>query len=59
LIIYAALASGVTEYTIPHVTEHVDTNLWLVTMFGARVRFKDNNLRVEGLGYARPSNTSG
>jgi RNA 3'-terminal phosphate cyclase (ATP) len=53
LIIYAALARGATEYTIPRVTEHVDTNLWLVTKFGAQVGLEDNNLRLEGIGYTR------
>ncbi|MDP2730963.1 MAG: RNA 3'-terminal phosphate cyclase [Dehalococcoidales bacterium] len=53
LIIYAALAGGTTEYVIPHVTEHVDTNLWLIAKFGARFSLKENNLRVEGTGYTR------
>ncbi|MCL0089658.1 RNA 3'-terminal phosphate cyclase [Dehalococcoidia bacterium] len=54
LIIYAALAGGTTEYQIPRLTDHVDTNLWLVERFGARPRLEDNTLIVEGIGYARP-----
>jgi RNA 3'-terminal phosphate cyclase (ATP) len=30
LIIYAGLAQGVTRYSVPRITEHVETNLWLV-----------------------------
>jgi RNA 3'-terminal phosphate cyclase (ATP) len=51
LIIYAALAGGTTEYQIPRLTDHVDTNLWLVERFGARPRLEDNTLIVEGIGY--------
>ena len=53
LIIYAALAKGTTEYTIPRLTEHVGANLWLVEKLGARTRLEGNNLYIEGLGYAR------
>ncbi|MCL0081920.1 hypothetical protein M1N89_01695 [Dehalococcoidia bacterium] len=54
LIIYAALAGGTTEYQIPPLTDHVDTNLWLVERFGARPRLEDNTVIAEGIGYARP-----
>ena len=30
LILFAALAKGSTEYTVPHISEHVKANLWLV-----------------------------
>jgi RNA 3'-terminal phosphate cyclase len=30
LIIFAALASGASEFRIPQVTDHVHTNIWLV-----------------------------
>jgi len=51
LIIYAALAQGVTEYIIPRLTEHVDANLWLVEKLGAKVHLEGNHLRIEGLDY--------
>jgi RNA 3'-terminal phosphate cyclase (ATP) len=51
LIIYAALAKGTTEYIIPHLTEHVDTNLWLVEKLGAKTRLEGNIVHIEGLGY--------
>ena len=51
LIIYAALAEGVTEYILPFVTEHVETNLWLVEKFGASTHLGDKVLHIKGLGY--------
>lgn len=56
LIIYAALADGVTEYIIPQVTDHVEANLWLVEhilgKFGAETEINGNRLRIKGVGYA-------
>ena len=51
LIIYAVLAAGATEYIIPHLTEHVDADLWLAEKFGARIRLEGNYLHMEGLDY--------
>lgn len=55
LIIYAALADGVTEYVIPTVTEHVDANLWLINhilgKFGAVAELVGNHLKIKGIGY--------
>jgi len=51
LIIYAALAVGATEYSLPRLTEHVDANLWLVEKLGARTRIEGNTLHIEGIGY--------
>lgn len=54
LILYAALASGTSEYIVPRVTEHVETNLWLVaSILGARVKLEGQRLRIEGVGYKR------
>lgn len=53
LIIYAALAEGRTEYLIPRMTEHIDTNLWLVErILGAKVKAEDLHLKIEGIGYS-------
>ncbi|MEW5761765.1 MAG: RNA 3'-terminal phosphate cyclase [Bacillota bacterium] len=30
LVVYAALASGTTKYRVPRLTEHLETNIWLV-----------------------------
>ena len=56
LIIYAALADGVTEYIIPELTDHVRTNLWLVEeILGAKTSIAGSKVRIEGVGYTRRS----
>jgi RNA 3'-terminal phosphate cyclase (ATP) len=53
LIIYAGLAEGVTRYLVPRITEHVETNLWLIEEFlGARTKINGNLLEIEGIGFA-------
>jgi RNA 3'-terminal phosphate cyclase (ATP) len=54
LILYAALAQGQSEYRIPRMTEHVETNLWLVeSILGARVEVQEDlTVRIEGIGYS-------
>ena len=52
LILFAALAKGKTEYSIPLVTEHVQSNLWLVEeILGARSKLDGNNLAIAGTGF--------
>jgi RNA 3'-terminal phosphate cyclase (ATP) len=52
LIFYAALADGTSEYRIPKLTEHVNTNLWLVeSMLGAKTEVNKNIVRIQGIGY--------
>ena len=52
LIFYAALADGVSQYRIPRLTEHVETNLWLAeTMLGAKTEVNRNLVRIRGIGY--------
>jgi RNA 3'-terminal phosphate cyclase (ATP) len=59
LIPYCALGDGVSEYIIPRMTEHVETNLWLVErMLGAKTELKNNQVRIDGVGY-QPSSHSG
>jgi RNA 3'-terminal phosphate cyclase (ATP) len=51
LIPFCAVAGGASEYVMPSVTEHVETNLWLVEkILGARTRLDGRHLRVEGVG---------
>jgi RNA 3'-terminal phosphate cyclase (ATP) len=53
LIIYAGLAEGFTRYSVPRVTEHVETNLWLIEEFlGARTKIEGNYLEIKGVGFA-------
>ena len=52
LIIYAGLAEGITRYSIPGITEHVETNLWLIEEFlGAKTRISSNIIEIEGIGF--------
>ncbi|PIU23414.1 MAG: RNA 3'-phosphate cyclase [Chloroflexi bacterium CG_4_9_14_3_um_filter_45_9] len=54
LILYAGLAEGTTRYLIPRITEHVETNLWLIEEFlGARTKIMGNLLEIEGIGFKR------
>ena len=55
LIFWAALAQGTSRYRIPLVTEHVETNLWLVeTILGAKTEAgKDLTIEIEGVGHGR------
>jgi len=53
LIIYAGLAEGTTRYSVPGITEHVETNLWLIEEFlGAKTKLRGNLIEVEGIGFA-------
>jgi len=53
LVVFAALASGSTCYIAPRVTEHLETNLWLVERFGARTRLTGTEVRIDGIGFHR------
>jgi RNA 3'-terminal phosphate cyclase (ATP) len=50
LIVFAALAEGTTAYRIPAVTDHVESNLWLVQeILGAHADVQDNVVTVKGI----------
>jgi RNA 3'-terminal phosphate cyclase (ATP) len=52
LIIYAGLAEGVTRYSVPRVTEHVETNLWLIEEFlGAKTKIDGNVIEIASIGF--------
>jgi len=53
VIIYAGLAEGISRYSIPRITEHVETNLWLIEEFlGAKTKISDNLIiEIEGTGF--------
>lgn len=55
LIFFAALAQGTSRYRIPRITEHVQTNLWLVdSILGAKTKIaEDLMVEIEGVGYCR------
>jgi len=51
LILFAALAQGTSQYRVPMITDHVESNLWLVEkILGARSHFEGSILHVEGVG---------
>lgn len=57
IIIYAALADGESEYIIPRMTEHIESNLWLIQdILGAKVSIRGNNLKIKGIGLNKHSN---
>jgi RNA 3'-terminal phosphate cyclase (ATP) len=54
LILFAALSQGKSSYSIASITEHVESNLWLVEkILGARTQKRGNILQVEGIGFQR------
>jgi RNA 3'-terminal phosphate cyclase (ATP) len=53
LVVFAALAAGTSRFTVPSVTEHVESHVWLANRFGARARCDGRSVEVEGLGVRR------
>ena len=54
IIIYAALANGESEYIVPHISEHIESNLWLVKdILGAEISIERNCLKIKGIGRKR------
>jgi RNA 3'-terminal phosphate cyclase (ATP) len=52
LIIFSALADGVSEYKVPKITDHIESNLWLVEeILGAKTTICGNHLKIEGIGF--------
>jgi RNA 3'-terminal phosphate cyclase len=52
IIPFAALASGESKFRIPHVTEHIRSNVWLSEEFlGAKISVEGNELVVQGVGF--------
>jgi len=55
LVLYAVLADGVSHYSVPALTEHLETNLWLAeTILGADVRVSEHAVRIQGVGFSLP-----
>jgi RNA 3'-terminal phosphate cyclase (ATP) len=54
LVLFAGLARGTTTYVIPRMTDHVETNLWLIKeILGARATREGNMLAIQGIGFER------
>ena len=54
LVLWAALANGESRWRAPDATEHLTTNLWLVSEFGARTRLEGLLAVVEGISLPPP-----
>lgn len=55
LIPYAGLAEGTSEYLLPEVTEHVESNLWLIkTLLGVSYQLEGLHLKIKGMGFRPP-----
>ena len=50
LVLFGALAAGVSRYVTPALTDHLETNLWLAEQFGARVRCEHRRVELDGIG---------
>ncbi len=53
LVLFAALAGGVSSYLAPRVTAHLESNLWLAERFGAKVALQGKQVTVQGIGFHR------
>ena len=53
LVLFAALAHGRSRYVVPQVTDHVLSNVWLVSQFGATVRMASKSVTVDGINLER------
>ncbi|SEM05357.1 RNA 3'-terminal phosphate cyclase (ATP) [Syntrophus gentianae] len=54
IIPFAALAEGWSSFSIPEVTDHIESRLWLVeTFLGAKTELSNSTLRIRGIGYRK------
>jgi RNA 3'-terminal phosphate cyclase (ATP) len=52
LVLFAALAEGRSTFSVPRVSDHVESNLWLAELFGARTKRSGRELEIDGIGLA-------
>lgn len=53
LALFAALAEGTSRYLVPRITDHLESNLWLASQFGARGECRGHEVIITGLGLRR------
>jgi len=54
LILFAALARGQSRYIVPRLTDHIESNLWLIEkILGAGTEVKENLISIDGIGFLR------
>lgn len=53
LVLFCALARGMSSYTVPRASTHLASNLWLVTQFGAHAAVVARRVEIQGIGLTR------
>lgn len=54
LILFAGLASGRSRYRVPRITDHIESNLWLVEkILGAGTELHGRVISIDGIGFFR------
>lgn len=53
LVLFCALARGMSRYIVPRATAHLASNLWLVTQFGAQAAVYEGRVEIHGIGLTR------
>ncbi len=54
LILFAGLASGRSSYRVPRITDHIESNLWLVEkILGAGTELDGRVISIDGIGFFR------
>jgi RNA 3'-terminal phosphate cyclase (ATP) len=53
LVMFCALARGTSSYVAPRASAHLESNLWLVAQFGARVAMDARRVEIQGVGLTR------
>jgi RNA 3'-terminal phosphate cyclase (ATP) len=52
LILFAGLACGQSRYVVPRLTDHIESNLWLIEkILGCRTEIKENMICIDGIGF--------
>lgn len=54
LILFAGLAHGQSRYIVPRLTDHIESNLWLIEkILGAGTEVRENLICIDGIGFFR------
>lgn len=54
LILFAGLARGESRYIVPSLTDHMESNLWLIEkILGGGVKVRQNLVCIDGIGFLR------
>jgi RNA 3'-terminal phosphate cyclase (ATP) len=53
LVLFCAMARGTSSYVVPRASAHLESNLWLVAQFGARVAVDARRVEIQGVGLTR------